>query len=580
MGNSPSSVYTSSISSERNSEINKTSHNAKLLSDKSGIEKKKKRKKKKSEQSEKSDQSDQSEKSDQSDQSEKSDQSKNMMVKNCINKSNIELLKTKNRAKRYIPSKCLLRNCIYWVNHKINNKIYSLMLELKNEPQCKIVVISEKGNIIKNILIKDIEVIESSIDTIDIFLRVNDEYTNQKKFCLSSFTFKNNNDKALFIHNIKNMYGLDVLEYGTIKYNKINTQEIEETYIYENNVLNMEDNNNSQVLFENMNTELFEKNIDKNKVNEIINTSLELGQIHNPVIILGDMQDGDIIKVKELNLLDVDGVKKKKYIHSDSFTLIEWFLSKHIGSNNKFRKESIHNGNNLLLKSYMIGYFIKVKVSKNIYLHNKKTFVTSINVKGPVTINDTIAKQVLKHLTNVNEFIQIYLSSSDIYNIFFSYIDPKTHILGLFIFYPAYLFIMRTGLRFAITLNKKSYSVDFLWNSFYLTKKDILFDKSANFVPNYMDISDIHLYMITKRPNGENIKSIIRTNSANERDIIYATIFFCKYQKGFVPIDQLVRDSLVGSFAHLKKKFQDIFIKLKGVDIKKIELYNKYDEKN
>ncbi|CXI54539.1 conserved Plasmodium protein, unknown function [Plasmodium berghei] len=563
MGNSHSSVYTSSISVERNNEISKTSYNTKFSSDKSGIEKKKKKKKKLK-----------------SEQSERIEKSENIILKNCINKNNIELLKTKNRAKRYIPSKCLLRNCIYWVNHKINNKIYSLMLELKNEPQCKIVVISEKGNIIKNILIKDIEVIESSLDTIDIFLRVNNEYTNQKKFCLCSFTFKNNNDKAMFIHNIKNMYGLDVLEYGTIQYNKINTQEIEEKYIYENNVLNMEDNNNSQVLFENMNTELFEKNIDKHKVNEIINTALELGQIHNPVIILGDMQYGDIIKVKELNSLNVDDVKKKIYIHSDGFTLIEWFLSKDIGSNNKFRKESIHNGNNLLLKSYMIGYFIKVKVSKNIYVHNKKTFVTSINVKGPVTINDNIAKQVLDHLTNANEFIQIYLSSSDIYNIFFSYIDPKTHILGLFIFYPAYLFIMRTGLRFAITLNKKSYSVDFLWNSFYLTKKDILFDKPTNFVPNYMDISDIHLYMITKKSNGENVKSIIRTNSASERDIIYATIFFCKYQKGFVSIDQLVRDSLVGSFSHLKKKFQDIFIKLKGVDIKKIELYNKYGWKN
>ncbi|SCM05217.1 conserved Plasmodium protein, unknown function [Plasmodium chabaudi chabaudi] len=554
MGNSPSSVYISSISSERSSKTNQTSYNTKLSSDKSSIEKKKKL---------------------------KSEISGSMVLKNYINKSNIELLKTKNRVKRYIPSKCLLRNCIYWVNHKINNKIYSLMLELKNEPQCKIVVITEKGNIIKDILIKDIEVIESSIDTIDIFLRVNEEYTNQKKFCLCSFTFKNNNDKGLFIHNIKNMYGLDVLEYGTIKYNKINTQEIEEKYIYENNVLDMEDdNNNSQAIFENMNTELFEKNIDTNKVNEIINTVLELGEAHNPVIILGDMQDGDIIKVKELNSLDIDVGKKKKNLHSDGFTLIEWFLSKHIGSNNKFRKESIHNGNNLLLKSYMIGYFIKVKVSKNIYVNNKKTFVTSINVKGPVTINDNIAKQVLKHLTNVNEFIQIYLSSSDIYNIFFSYIDPKTHILGLFIFYTAYLFIMRTGLRFAITLNKKSYSVDFLWNSFYLTKKDILFDKSANFVPTYMDMSDIHLYFITKKSTGEHIKSIIRTNSPDERDIIYATIFFCKYQKGFVSIDQLVRDSLVGSFTHLKKKFQDIFISLKGVDIKKIELYNKYREKN
>ncbi|CAD2107244.1 conserved Plasmodium protein, unknown function [Plasmodium vinckei] len=553
MGNSPSSVYISSISSERSSKTNQTSYSAKLSSNKSSIEKKKKL---------------------------KSEISESMVLKNYINKSNIELLKTKNRVKRYIPSKCLLRNCIYWVNHKINNKIYSLMLELKNEPQCKIVIISEKGNIIKDILIKDIEVIESSIDTIDIFLRVNEEYTNQKKFCLCSFTFKNNNDKALFIHNIKNMYGLDVLEYGTIKYNKINTQEIEEKYIYENNVLNMEDNNNSQAIFENMNTELFEKNIDKNKINEIINTALELGEVHNPIIILGDMQDGDIIKVKELNSLDIDVGKKKKSLHSDGFTLIEWFLSRHIGSNNKFRKESIHNGNSLLLKSYMIGYFIKVKVSKNIYVDNKKTFVTSINVKGPVTINDNIAKQVLKHLTNVNEFIQIYLSSSDIYNIFFSYIDPKIHILGLFIFYPAYLFIMRTGLRFAITLNKKSYSVDFLWNSFYLTKKDILFDKSANFIPTYMDMSDIHLYFITKKSDGENIKSIIRTNSPDERDIIYATIFFCKYQKGFVSMDQLVRESLVGSFTHLKKKFQDIFINLKGVDIKKIELYNKYREKN
>ncbi|SBS89724.1 conserved Plasmodium protein, unknown function [Plasmodium malariae] len=501
------------------------------------------------------------------------------LSKSSINE-NVELFKTKNRVKRYKPSKCLLRNSIFCVNYKIDDTFFPLLMELKNEPQCKIVLVDDHGNIIKEILIKDIETIESSINTIDIFLRINKEYTEQQKFNLCSFILKDNDDKISFIHNIKMLYGLNVLEYGTVKYNKINTEEIEEKYVYDNNILNKENKNNFQNLLDDINNKLykntqqFEKNIERKKMDEIINTALKLGHVYNPIIILGDMQDGDIIKVKELNSMQTDNSKKKENISHDDFTLIEWFLSKKIGSNNNFREESIHCGNNFLLKSFMVGYFIKVKVSKNIYINNRKTFVTSISTKGPVTINDTTAKQILKYISNVNECIQIYLSSSDIYNIFFSYTEPKINIIGLFIFYPANIFIMRKGLRFAITLNEQSYSVDYLWNSFYLTKKDILFDKPSDFIPTYMDMADIHLYFITSTLNGDKVKSILRTNSSNERNIIYATVFFYKYQKRIESIDEFMRDSLAGSYNNLKKKFQNIFLDLKGDDIKQIDLAN------
>ncbi|SBS87574.1 conserved Plasmodium protein, unknown function [Plasmodium ovale] len=503
-------------------------------------------------------------------------------LKNNVNRNNLELLKTKNRARRHKPSNCLLRNCIFSVNYKVNDTFFPLMLELKNEPQCKIVIVDERSNIIKEILIKDIEVIESSINTIDMFLRINDEYTSQKKFNLCNFILKDNDDKISFIHNIKMLYGLEVLEYGAVKYNKINTEEIEEKYVYDNNVLNTENKKNFQFLLDDINNslyknnELLENNIDKNKMSDIVKTTIELGDIHNPIIIMGDMQDGNVINVKELNSLEKNFSKNRGNIYYDDFTLIEWFLSKKIGSNTNFREESIHCGNNLLLKSFMIGYFIKVKVSKNIFIHNKKTFVTSLSVKGPVTINDNTAKQILNYLSNVNEAIQIYLSSSDIYNIFFSYTQPKINILGLFIFYPANIFIMRKGLRFAITLNEQSYSVDYLWDSFYLTKKDVLFDKPPNFIPTYMDTSDIHLYFITSNMHGKKIKSILRTNSSNERNIIYATVFFHKYQKKLASMGQFMRDSLAGSFGNLKKKFQDIFVELKGQDLRKIKLANAY----
>ncbi|CRH03986.1 conserved Plasmodium protein, unknown function [Plasmodium relictum] len=497
------------------------------------------------------------------------------------NENNLELLKTKNRAKRHNPSNAILRNCIFSVKYKVKNYFIPMMLELKNTPTCEIVVIDDYCNIIKKILIKDIELIENSINTIDIFLRINEEYTTQGKFNLCSFILNDNNDKASFIHNIKMLYGIDVLEYGKVKYNKINTQEVEEKYIYEKNILDKENENNLYCIIDDINNnlynkeDLFEQNIDKDKMSETLNTCLKLGEIHNPIIILGDMEDGSIIKVKELNSLSTS--KKKKNISHEDFTLIEWFLSNEIGSNKCFRESSIHCGNNLLLKSFMIGYYIKVKVCKNIYINNKKTFVTSISIKGPVTINDDTAKQVLKHLSNVNESIQIYLSSSDIYNIFFSSSEPDKYVIGLFIFYPAYIFIMRKGLRFAITLNEKSYSVDYVWNSFYLTKKDVLFDKSSNFIPSYIDMSDVHLYFITLNINGEKIKSIIRTNSPKERNEIYATVFFYKYQKKLLSMDEWIRDSLAGSYNKLKKRFENIFIELKGEEIKKIDLVNIYN---
>ncbi|GAW83065.1 hypothetical protein, conserved [Plasmodium gonderi] len=505
---------------------------------------------------------------------------------NVENKNGLEFLKTKNRAKRCKPSKCLLRNCTFSVNYKINNTFFPLMLELKNEPQCKIVIVDEgKSTIMKQIFIKDIQAIESSINSINIFLKINAEYTAGNKFNLCSFILKDNDDKSSFIHNIKMLYGLDVLEYGAVKYNKINTQEIEEKYVYDNNILSKENKHNLQSLLDDINdnlcrnSDLFEKEIimEQKKLNALENTTLQLGQVHNPIIILGDMQDGDIIKVKELNALEQGSFKIKENLYHDDFTLIEWFLSKKMGSNRHFKEKSIHCGNHFQLKSYMIGYFIKVKVSKNMYVHGKKTFVTSISVKGPVTINDNTAKQVLKHLSNVNESIEVYLSSSDIYNIFFFLVKSRINkILGLFIFYPAHIFVMRKGLRFAITLNGESYSVDYLWDSFYLTKKDVLFDKSSDFVPTYMDTSDIHLYFITHSLNGEKIKSIIRTNSSDERDAIFATVFFCKYQKGPMPLDEFMRDSLSGSYNNIKKKFQNIFVQLKGDNLKKVQLLNVY----
>ncbi|CRG95670.1 conserved Plasmodium protein, unknown function [Plasmodium gallinaceum] len=513
--------------------------------------------------------------------SEKSRERNDVKLKINTHENNLALLKTKNRAKRHNPSNALLRNGIFCVKYKVKNQFIPMLLELKNTPRCEIVVFDDYRNIIKKILIKDIELIENSINTIDIFLRINEEYTEQNKFNLCSFILKDNNDKVSFIYNIKMLYGIDVLEYGKVKYNKINTEEVEEKYIYEKNVLDKENENNLQSLLDDINNnlynnmELFEKNIDEDKMGEIINTCLKLGEMHNPIIILGDMEDGSIIKVKELNSLSTS--KKKKNMSHDDFTLIEWFLSKGIGSNKSFREDSIHCGNSLLLKSFMIGYYIKVKVCKNIFINNKKTFVTSVSIKGPVTINDNTAKHVLNYLSNANESIQIYLSSSDIYNIFFSSSEPDKNIIGLFIFYPAYIFIMRKGLRFAITLNEKSYSVDYVWNSFYLTKKDVLFDKAYDFIPSYIDMSDIHLYFITLNINGDKIKSIIRTNSSNERNEIYTTVFFYKYQKRIISMNEWVRDSLAGSYSKLKKRFENIFIELKGQDLKKIDLVNMYN---
>ncbi|KJP89848.1 hypothetical protein AK88_00559 [Plasmodium fragile] len=502
------------------------------------------------------------------------------------NKNDLEFLKTKNRAKRYKPSKCLLRNCTFIVNYKINNTFFPLMLELKNEPQCKIVIVDGSRNtIVKEILIKDIQVIESSINTIDIFLKVNDEYTEDKKFILCSFELKNNEEKAAFIDNIRMLYGLDVVEYGTIKYNKINTEEIEEKYVYDNNILSKENKSNIQSLLDDINNNLYSNwdvyeeglILEQKRLNQLENETLHLGKVHNPIIILGDMQDGDVIKVKELNSMQQGDVKKKENISYDDFTLIEWFLSKNVGSPTHFREHPIHCGSHFLIKSYMIGYFVQAKVSKNVYINGKKTFVTSVSVKGPVTMNDNTAKQVLKHLSNATESIEVYLAPSDIYNIFFSVMESRIKkLLGLFIFYPAHIFIMRKGLRFAITLNGESYSVDYLWDSFYLTKKDILFDKPQDFVPTYMDTSDIHLYFVTTSLDGERIKSVIRTNSNNDKDVIYATVFFCKYQKGLRSLDEFMRDSLAGSYKNFIKRFQNMFVQLKGENLQQIRLVSVY----
>ncbi|CAA9990455.1 conserved Plasmodium protein, unknown function [Plasmodium knowlesi strain H] len=512
----------------------------------------------------------------------------NGMAPKCReNKKNVlEFLKTKNRAKRYKPSKCLLRNCTFSVNYKINNTFIPLLLELKNEPQCKIVIVGERRNtIIKEILIKDIQVIESSINTIDIFLKVNDEYTEDNKFTLCTFELKNNEEKAAFIHNIKMLYGLDVVEYGTIKYNKINTEEIEEKYIYDNNILSNENKSNIQSLLDDINNNLYRNRdlseegliLDRKKLKQLEKETLHLGEVHNPIIILGDMEDGDVIKVRELNSMQKGDLKKKENLSYDDFTLIEWFLSKNIGSHTDFREHPIHCGSHFLIKSYMIGYFVKVKVSKNVYMNGKKTFVTSVSVKGPITMNDKTAKEVLRHLSNVSESIEVYLAPSDIYNIFFSTMQPRVKkLLGLFIFYPAHIFIMRKGLRFAITLNGESYSVDYLWDSFYLTKKDILFDKPEHFVPTYMDTSDIHLYFITTSLHGEKIKSVIRTNSSDEKDVIYATVFFCKYQKGLQSLDEFMRDALAGLYSNFKKKFQNMFVQLKGENLQQIRLVSVY----
>ncbi|VWU50746.1 conserved protein, unknown function [Hepatocystis sp. ex Piliocolobus tephrosceles] len=450
-----------------------------------------------------------------------SEKIKNLSKKgtNNTNKTYLELLKTKKRVKRYNPSKAILRNVIFLVQYKINDTFYPLLLELRNDPQCKIIIFDEYNNIIKEIKIYDIQAIECLFNTIDIFLKINNKNVNENQFNLCSFLLKNVEDKNCFIHNVKMFYGLNVLEYDTVKYNKINTQQIEEKYIFnnKNNKLNNGYKNQLQLLLEeiqnsfpNKNEEnIYEQNINKNKIHQLICNTTELGNIHNPIIILGDMEDGCVIKVKEINkLTEYEFSYSNKFQHKskeknifcdDHFTLIEWFLSKQIGCNNKFRKEAIYVGHTLLLKTFMIGYFIKVKVSKNIYINDKKTFVTSISVKGPVTINNKTAKQIIIYLSNVNEFIQIYLSPSDIYNIFFSYNQNKTDVLGLLIFYPAHVFIMRKGLRFAITLNDISYSADYYWDSFYLTKKDILFDKPLGFIPTYIDMSDLHLYFVTSK---------------------------------------------------------------------------------
>ncbi|KYN95762.1 hypothetical protein PGSY75_1415100 [Plasmodium gaboni] len=517
-----------------------------------------------------------------------------MKLKCDMNKTNLYYLSKKKRVKRFNPSTCLLRNCIYYVNCKINDKYFPILLELKNNPKCAIYLIDESCNVIKEILIKDIKTIESSINSIDIFLKINPEYSIQQKFNLIRFILKDNNDKISFIDNIKMMYGIDILEYGTVKYNKISTQEYEEIYVYEKNILNKENNQNLKHIMDNVSyneyynmSNLITKNVDtdETKINQIIKNVIQLGNKYNPIIILGDMEEGNIIRVKEINALtdqthnsnsskDKQISFKQNYNSYDDFTLVEWYLSTKIGSNKKFRKEPIYCSNKLLLKSFMIGYFIKVKLSKNIFIKNKKTFVTSISIKGPVTINDNTAKHILHYLSNVNHSIQIFLSSDDIYNIFFSSIDPKINVLGLFIFYPCNLFLMRSGIRFAITLNGKSFSVDYLWNSFYMTKKDILFDKSSDFIPSYEDMQDIHLYFITSSTNGEPLKSIIRTNSTDEKNYIYSAVFFYKHQKKIRSLNEFLRDSLSGSYNNIKKRFSNIFMEINANDINKIESVN------
>ncbi|CDO66635.1 conserved Plasmodium protein, unknown function [Plasmodium reichenowi] len=518
-----------------------------------------------------------------------------MKLKYDMNKNNLYvILNKKKRVKRFNPSTCLLRNCIYYVNCKINDKYFPILLELKNNPKCAIYLIDESCNIIKEILIKDIKTIESSINSIDLFLKINPEYSIQNKFNLIRFILKDNNDKISFMDNIKMMYGIEILEYGTVKYNKISTQEYEEIYVYEKNLLNKENNQNLKHIMDNVTyneyyniSDLITENVNthEKKMNQIIKNLIQLGNKYNPIIILGDMEEGNIIRVKEINTLtdrttnhysskDKQISFQQNYNSYDDFTLVEWYLSTKIGSNKTFRKEPIYCSNKLLLKSFMIGHFIKVKLSKNTFIKNKKTFVTSISIKGPVTINDNTAKQILHYLSNVNHSIQIFLSSDDIYNIFFSSIDPKINVLGLFIFYPCTLFLMRSGIRFAITLNGKSYSVDYLWNSFYMTKKDILFDKSPDFIPSYEDTQDIHLYFITSSTNGQNVKSIIRTNSTDEKNYIYSTVFFYKHQKKIRSLNEFLRDSLSGSYNNLKKRFSNIFMEINANDLNKIESMN------
>lgn len=506
-------------------------------------------------------------------------------------KINEELLKSKKRVQRYKPSNAILRNCIYRAQCKFNNKLIPILLELKNTPKCKIVVLNEMEDILRVIYVSDIKLIESSFISVDLFLKIDDEHTRRNQFNLISFFLNNENEKSSFIYNIKMMFGIDVLEYGKVHYDRAISPEkkpgplldgIQVDKMTESNVRLFLDDIHKQELFttlplqitkekyngqRNEDLQTWEHNIDKAKINKSIQTSLQLGGQYNPIVIIGEMEEGSVIEVREINALH----KKNRKKMINEFAIVEWFISRKIGDQENFYKKPIHCDFSFLLKPFMIGHYIQAKLSKMIFIDDKKRLVSSINTRGPITINNASAKKILYHISNVTHYIKIYLSTEDIKNIFFSATDSRKQVVGLFIFYPAYLFIMRNGLRFAITLNEQNYTADFLWNSFYLSKKDVLFDKPQKFVPTYFDTRDIHLFFLSRDANGNIVRSVIRTNSFEERDIIYLTVFFYKYQKMPLHFDNWIKDSLSGFYDNFKKRFAMICNKMKPEDMKKIK---------
>nr|ALR73022.1 hypothetical protein [Babesia bovis] len=127
-----------------------------------------------------------------------------------------------------------------------------------------------------------------------------------------------------------------------------------------------------------------------------------------PVIIEGTLESGSYANYRSL-----------KTPSMESFTVyrVEWYISTRRGESKDFYSNPSSSSDMLYLHDYMIGHYIKLRVSKAVGTGVNRRYLYSVTTRGPIRLGNIMAHNVLLNVSKDNELHTVLAKTDDIHAI-------------------------------------------------------------------------------------------------------------------------------------------------------------------
>lgn len=273
-----------------------------------------------------------------------------------------------------------------------------------------------------------------------------------------------------------------------------------------------------------------------------------------PVTIVGKLETGVIIKWTDVSVLAKAHPPKA----------VEWRVSYIPGREPEFsvaqedQEDETSQWNavyddTLLLTSDMTGKYVQVKVTRRVKDVSKRLpVVYSVAMKGPITINDKEARDVLQIVTDPNYSTQVEVDPDALLWFFPDCAQRIEELAQQQPFLSVTFGVTREGISISVPTIGEEFPVILPWNTFYVTRLSAASSTLGN-------EEDLYLQIHVKKSSKRQLIFRFATPSERDRNALYNAIYFFKLQKNFKNFDRWAVDLAQGNFAIFKQRYAKLW---------------------